>query len=406
LSESADEKRRGHLDSLKAHERRTSVRALLRQPLLSAAGPLAAEFGMIRKHADWLRDWFLRQTGWVLTVDSELARLRKVTADGSDGTRPARDATTHSPFNRRRYVLLCLALAALERADRQTTLGRLAEQIVALTVAEPLLAAEGIEFDLTGHDQRKDLVQVVRMLLEYRVLARVHGDEHQFVTGRGDALYNVSRPTLAAMLCVRRPPSSVDAETTTERVASITEETVPDTEDGRNRRLRTRIMRRLLDDPVTYFDDLLPDERAYLTTQRALLLRNAEEATGLTPEIRREGIALVDEAGDLTDVRLPDDGTDGHAALLVAEFLADCARRGEAVSIERVQQRMTRLIEQHRSHWRKSASAQGAEKDLSELALQRLEALALIRRRDGQIVPLAAIARFSLAATVDNRAKE
>ena len=63
--------------------------------------------------------------------------------------------------------------------------------------------------------------------------------------------------------------------------------------EARNRRLRSRLTRRLLDDPIVYNDELSEAERAYLTSQRAFLLAQIEEATGLVPEVRREGIALA-----------------------------------------------------------------------------------------------------------------
>ena len=48
---------------------------------------------------------------------------------------------------------------------------------------------------------------------------------------------------------------------------------------------------------------------------------------GLVAEQRAEGLALVDEAGSLTDVAMPAEGTDAHVTLLVAEFLATVYRQ-------------------------------------------------------------------------------
>ena len=110
-------------------------------------------------------------TGWRriqggrLQVDSELARLRKTPAALGDDTRAARDGKTGVPFVRRRYVLLCLALAALERSDRQTALGRLADDVVGLLAGDPAFSAAGVVFDLSSRDQRRDLVQVIRFLI-------------------------------------------------------------------------------------------------------------------------------------------------------------------------------------------------------------------------------------------------
>ncbi|HUY32193.1 MAG TPA: TIGR02678 family protein [Pirellulales bacterium] len=389
-------------------ERQRALRALLRQPLLAARGPYAAEFGLVRRHAAWLREWLAHHPHWALRVDTELARLRKTPADLSDGTRPARDEKNDAPFSRRRYVLLCLALAALERSDRQTTLGKLAEEIVAFTAADPSLAAAGVAFDLTSRDQRRDLVHVIRLLLEFRVLLHVHGDEQQYVSGSGDVLYDINRPALSAMLNVKRGPSTIAARGTDERIAALVEEPAPTDDEGRNRRLRTRLLRRLLDDPVVYFDDLTADELAYLTSQRSRLLRLVETATGLSAEVRAEGIALVDPRGDLTDLGLPEEGTDGHVTLLLAEYLALRAREapGTPVSEEALRRHMTQLIAAHRGHWRRGVTEPGAESLLVAQTIERLEALRLARRTADGVVPRAAIGRYALASNTSPTATE
>ncbi len=359
---------------------------------------MSSEFGLVRRHASWLREWLARHPGWSLQIDSETARLRKTPADLADATRPAREPTSGLPFSRRRYVLLCLALAALERADRQTTLGRLAEAIVGFAGADPALAAAGMSFTLEGHDQRRDLVHVMRFLLDLRVLVRVHGDEQQYLAGRGDVLYNVNRPALAAMLNVTRGPSTIDEPTLPRRLQALVDEPMPDTDEARNRRLRSQLTRKLLDDPIVYHDALTDGERAYLSTQRAFLLGQIEEATGLIPEIRREGIAMVDETGDLTDLGLPEEGTEGHLTLLVAEYLAGHARRDGPIAVGHaaLRRHVAGLVARHRAHWRKDAGEPGAEVGLTEQTVGRLEALRLVRHTDEGVVPLPALGRYAL----------
>jgi uncharacterized protein (TIGR02678 family) len=385
-----------------AAERRQAMRALLAKPLLTAAGPDAAALALVRVHAEWLRDWLGRNCGWTLQVEPELARLRKIPGDLGDETRAARDRTSDVPFSRRRYALLCLALAALERADRQTTLGNVAQDVLAAVVGEPAFAAAGLAFELEGREARRDLVHVVRLLLELRVLVRVHGQEEHFVERRGDVLYNVSRPALAALLAIRRGPSTVAAESFEERVAAIVEEPRPEGDEARNRHLRHTLTRRLLDDPVVYYDELGEDERAYLNSQRAHMLRQIHEATGLVGEVRREGIALVDPEGTLTDQGMPEEGTEGHVTLLVAEFLAAKARRetgvsaGGAVPVAAVVAHVEAKKREHRTHWRKDAFAPGAETGLAREALARLEALRLVRRSQDGVLPLPALGRFRL----------
>lgn len=77
---------------------------------------------------------------------------------------------------------------------------------------------------------------------------------------------------------------------------------MPLTEDVRSRRIRSRLVRALLDDPFLYFHELNEEERLYLEQHRSYLLSQISEATGLVAEIRRDGIAMIDEGCGLTDV--------------------------------------------------------------------------------------------------------
>ena len=97
------------LDRQREEEREQALRTLLTRPLLAAGDPALA---LVRRHAEYLREWFARETGWWLTVERGCARLykRPVALD---------DATRGQPgFDRDRYVLLCLACAVLERSAR------------------------------------------------------------------------------------------------------------------------------------------------------------------------------------------------------------------------------------------------------------------------------------------------
>jgi uncharacterized protein (TIGR02678 family) len=149
---------------------------------------------------------------------------------------------------------------------------------------------------------------------------------------------------------------------------------------------------------VVYYDELDERERSYLTGQRGRLLRLIEAATCLEAEVRAEGIAMVDPRGDLTDLGLPEEGTDGHVTLLVATYLAEHARTspGEAVSVEALRSHVARLSIEHRVHWRKDATEPGSERALVDQTVERLEALRLVRCVDDGVVPRAAIGRYAL----------
>ncbi|MFG1958584.1 TIGR02678 family protein [Nonomuraea sp. NPDC049028] len=368
-------------------QRRTALRALLAAPLLRDPDKLV----LVRRHLSELRDWLTRETGWRLVVDSESARLFKTAPDPSDATHPAR-GRAGEPYGRRRYVVLCLALAMLERADAQTTLGGLAEEVLN-AAAEPEL---DFAFTLDSRQERADLVAVVRTLIDWGVLRKVAGDEDAYLSATGDVLYDVRRPVLAALLTGTRGPSTITAESFGERIAELAAEPVADTDDLRNQALRRRLTRRLLEDPVVYYTDLDEAERVYLTSQRHAITRRIEEATGLVAEVRAEGIAMADPDDELTDVRMPEQRTDGHVTLLVAELLAE---RGEQ-SMEELRSFVRQAAREHTSFWRKGVTEPGAEDGLLATALGKLTALRLAEVRHDTVAGLPAIARYALDAPI------
>lgn len=396
----------GALQIAQAAEQRRATRALLRRPLLRA-GADPESFRLVRRHARELGSWFEANTGWRLIVDSEVARLVKAPPTVEDHTHPARDTRTRTPFSRRRYVLTCLALSVLERSDAQITLGRLADGVI-LAAGDPKLVSAGVEFKLTERDERLDLVAVVRLLLDLGVLTRVAGDEDAFLRDTGDVLYDVERRVLAALLAAPRGPSTISAEGFAQQLKALLADQMPESEELRNRALRHHLTRRLLDDPILYYEELTPEQSAYLTHQRGALTRRIAALTGLIAEIRSEGIAMVDSEDDLTDVRMPETGTEGHVTLLIAEHLSrrllemeknkqQDAREETPIPITELQQLVRELAQQHRSYWRRSASEPGAEIELVDSAVARLVALRLLTWDGDHVRPLPALSRYALA---------
>jgi uncharacterized protein (TIGR02678 family) len=375
-------------------QRRAALRALFAKPLLIAADDGEALM-LVRRHLTALSDWLRKETGWRLVADTETARLFKTATVLSDASRPAR-GHSREPFSRHRYVILCLAPSALARADAQTTLGSLADDVLT-AAAEPELAAIGFTLTLDNRADRADLVAVVRLLLAWGVLSRVAGDEDAYLSAYTDVLYDVRRPVLGVLLTGSRGPSTTTTSGFEARLAELTVEPVAETDELRNQALRRQLTRRLLDDPVLYYDELAEDERAYLIAQRHAITRRISEATGLLPELRAEGIAMVD----------PDDErTDGHVTLLLAEYLAGRARASRAELLAFVRQ----AAEAHASYWRKGVTDPGADIDLLDTALEKLTALRLVDidididvTRDGTgtvIRSRPAIARFALGDPV------
>jgi uncharacterized protein (TIGR02678 family) len=382
-------------------EQRLAVRALLMRPLM---GVHDDALPLVRRHAEALSAWFQSQAGWPLLVERDGARLFKRPADGTDASRGL------PRYDRERYVLLCLACAVLERAEAQITLRALGERLLMLA-ADPALAARGYTFALQSQGERRALVTVCQTLLALGVLHRVAGDEEAFVQGlqqQGDALYDVRRRALAGLLAAVRGPSTWPAgqgpASLQERLASLTQDLVPDSDEGRRTALRQRLARRLLDDPVVYLDDLDETERVYFANQRGALAARLAEATGLVAEQRAEGTALTDDGAELSDIALPAEGTEAHATLLVAEHLAARLRQRDAstvaVAVADIAAFLARARDTHGRFWRKQAREPGGEHALAAAALQRLSDLGLLQLHGAQATPRPALARYTLGAAV------
>ena len=373
-------------------QRQRAFRALLRSPLLPAAGDTAEEYNLVRRHSAWLNEWLRKFPAWTLDIHKEAARLRKVPPDLLDETRPAVDRASGTWFSRRRYAFLCLALAALERSDAQTTIEQIAQGVVEFATMDRALAEAGVEFDIGNHDHRRDLVHAVRLLVDRDVLNRVQGDEAEFLNRnrtscQAETLYDINRPILALILNVSRSASTMEVmqqtmtESFTQRVSRLIDDPKAETEDARSRQIRTRLVRALLDDPILYFQDLNDEERIYLEQHRGYLLRQVCEATGLLAEVRREGIALVDDQGSLADIQMGADGTDSHLSSLLVRWFAECFRScaGAATPLPEIEEYVRRA---------------GAEPRLIEDELLRLRGLRLIRLAEGGAIPLAACGRY------------
>lgn len=372
-------------------DKQRAARALLRHPMIRSTED--ADYRLVKRHAAELREWFEINTGWGLHVDSDVVRLLREPATLDSATHPIAARSSGVPFSRRRYVLLMLCLAVLERSDAQVALGRLADQVV-IAATTPELTRSAFTFGLQSHDERSDLVAAVQTLLDWGVLTRVAGDEQEFVQRSGDALYDVSRRVLSQLLVTRRGPSTVGGASLDERLHAMRDRGMPPSDELRNLQLRHRLTRRLLDDPVLYFEELDPDEIAYLRGQRAAICRRITEFTGLVAEIRQEGLAMVDLDDDLTDLRMPEKGTNGHVTLLLAEHMAGSGLLEHTTDALRAHIRS--VTGEYAKYWRGGASEPGADAELVRFAIDMLAALHLIERTNDGVHVLPALARFAV----------
>lgn len=378
-------------------ERERAVRALLMSPLLTAG---SSELALVRRHAEHLREWFQREAGWNLLIERQCARLYKRPASHLDSTRGRPE------FERIHYILLCLACAVLERSDSQITLKSLGERLLE-AAQDPELAALNFLFTLESPRERRALVSVCRLLLEYGVLARVAGDEEAYVNQSGDVLFDIHRRVLACLPASTRGVSLLESTAQVHlsleaRLDALLEEYVPDSTDARRTATRHRLTRRLLDDPVTYYDELSEEERAYLATQRGPMSARLAQGTGLTAELRAEGLALVDRDGELSDQHMPAVGTEAHTTLLVAQHLANRTReRAErAFSMNELSAFLRSAADEFGRYWRKDAREPGAERALADQAVARLAALKLVKvvQHGEGVQALPALMRFAIGA--------
>lgn len=398
-------------DDLLWQERRQAVRLLLERPLVTDDVVRRQDreaFALVRRHERWLATWFAEMLGYRLVVDTEVARLHKRPAPDAR-PRPAKNPSG-TPFDPRRYALLCLVLAALERIEVQTVLSELAEKVELLAASEEGVAA----FELDRWAERQAFVDAVRFLVDLSVLTLTDGDDTAFVQGHGDALYDVHPRRLAQILAAPVPPSLAAGPW------ELSRESYPDTDEGANLRARHRLMRRLVEEPVLYLDDLDASERAYLSSQRHYLVRQVRQATGLEVEIRQEGLAAIDPAGQLTDLAFPAPGTVAHAALLLADELGRRWRQGSlaaggaqegsstapTVPGTAVEEFLAEAAERHSGLWSKRfTEEEGGLGRLADEALGRLAAMSLVRLLPEGVVPLPALGRYE-ARPVPDRLRE
>jgi uncharacterized protein (TIGR02678 family) len=372
-----------------AAERRTAIRLLLRQPLVTMATH-PDEFPLIRRHADELARQFSQVLGYRLTVEPGFARLHKAGLGRDAGRRLERGSG--APFTPRAYAYLALALAALVTAPEQLLLS----EVVARTRAAA--AEAGVEIGEPNRlTERRALVAALKQLTIWRVLAEDEGSVDSYAgDAEADALLTIDREV------ARRLVSGPIGQ------ATSPDDLIEKAADPGEAGPRHRVRRLLIETPVGYVDDLTEEERDWLRRSQRREQRILEDFAGLHAEIRAEGVALIDPEAELTDTQFPGTGTVAWAALLLvgklAAELAPAAGAAGAASIAipdgRIGELLRALIEDHRTAWSKELT--GAPELLADAVLDLLHRMRLITQarppEDGWLLTAAA-ARYAPEVT-------
>jgi uncharacterized protein (TIGR02678 family) len=362
-------------------ERQDALRLLLRHPLVTADGPHAETFRLVRRYRDDLgRD--LRQVlGYRLVVESGFARLYKAGL-GPDRARPLR-RTSGAPFSPRAYAYLALCCAVLLTGRQQVLMSGLVEQV--------RNAAAEADVDLGGDSQadRRAFVAALRQLVSWGVLTEDDGTVSAFADDAGaEALLFVRRDLVRHLLAV--PLREVESPDELVRLAA---------EPGVGTGARHRVRRLLVEEPAVLADDVDDESWAWLRQSQRREARTFAELFGLELEIRAEGVAAIDPRDELTDEAFPRGGTLGHAALLAVSELAHRLRpdapRDEVTSTVLVPEGLLdevvgELLERHRRKWSNEYvdHPERLPRDVEDL----LVAMGLLRRSAGGRLGLAAVA--------------
>ena len=399
-----------------AAERSRAIRLLLRWPMLNAQDRPDG-FREVVRHHDWLIAWFDDTCGWQLIVDpgAGFARLGKRARSAKvDVSRPLRRSRgAHQAFDRRRYQLLCLVAAQLVQHP-VTTVGLLARAISA-----------DAGLDTSRHRERVALVDVLRTLIEWQALRTSGGTVDDFVeTEDANALLQADTTRLHRLLVSTVAPTSLadeispaaalvylGAEPRYGRGRDSDVQQAASDDEQRLRRIRHMIGRRLLDDPVLYFDDLTEEEQSYVENPAGRQwLRNRVAEAGFELEERSDGLLAVDPDGLATDVQFPGPHGNAHqlALLLVDDLLtgSDGGRR-DPVELSPVElERVVGAVFDRFPNWARSHRDTDGRRALTADAIELLESFGLVRRvPDGGVGGRAAIARYSVGAPVLSRAR-
>jgi uncharacterized protein (TIGR02678 family) len=162
----------------------------------------------------------------------------------------------------------------------------------------------------------------------------------------------------------------------------------------------------VLDQPVTYIDDLSPIEAEYLASPSGRRwLRDRVAKAGFEFEERAEGVLAVDEDAVATDRPFPAPMGNAHQlALLLADQLVSTDVRGRRhlrhLTASQLAHEVDMVFREYPS-WAKGQRDDGGPERLGHGAVDLLASFGLVRRDpDGSVVARPALARYRVGKAV------
>ncbi|OIQ87987.1 hypothetical protein GALL_301270 [mine drainage metagenome] len=402
-----------------------AIRLLLRRPLVTRAAA-QEDYELVRRRRVAVSRWFESYLGWTLELHprSGHVRLLKVAPPSlvTEDERPARSARSGVPFDRRRYVFLCVVAAELVRR-RVVALGELADAVVHACGTDTELAP----FETGRHAHRKAFVDALMFLEGTGALRSIEGRTESFTDDqRTSVLYEVEPAVLFSLLAAPVGASQVEVDTSQDArvddaVDGLLEEPTygtgyreltdpardrpspPNLDDGaatarRNLWLRHSALRAAFDDPALHRDHLSAAQRDYLDSISGReQLRKAAEIAGLVLETRAEGYLLIDPDRIATDEQFPTDGASSVAALHLLTILT--REPEQAFTLEHLHDAVAALLAGNRGWARTYQDDEGPGRLLTE-SLALLGRHHLVSRADGRVVARPAAQRYR-GATIE-----
>jgi uncharacterized protein (TIGR02678 family) len=348
-----------------------AVRLVLTSDLITPNRPRPGALAAVLRWADLMARDLRELFGYTLLATAHQVRLVR-RLDALDPTQRSVFATRAGrPFDQRRLAYLCLMLAVFQRSRVEISLADLVRAF-----APSANAIDGLGFDPVITEHKNAVVDVLNWLTDHEALRLSDGSAEHWVTGTGDALYDIDHDVCAILFRPARPIQAPGIDLLT---ASPTTG-APDS--------ARRARRLLVEYPVLYYAEQDPETAAALKSPE--LAANLARLTGLVVERRAEGVLLADPSGRFSDQPFPGraNAVNRAAGLLLA-------KAADQTFVE--QTRLESMLDELYDHFGAASFTVQWQSDrpgLLAAAIGTLEDNRLVSRVPGGIQILPAAARY------------